>query len=94
MNDGIKHSAAVKNRWDNVSDQPIISVQKTDENKGGQVVLKKVKWTYFDAYLWQTMWNYTKKSMKGSKLSDLVFLQWEVTDWQELFAKNAENKGN
>ena len=32
--------------------------------------------------------------MEGLKLSDLVFLQWEVTDWQELFTKNAENKGN
>ena len=30
--------------------------------------------------------------MEGSKLSDLVFLQWEATVWQELFAKNAENK--
>ena len=35
-----------------------------------------------------------KKSMEGSKLSDSVFLQWEVTDWQELFAQNVENKGN
>ena len=35
-----------------------------------------------------------QKSMDGSKISDLVFLQWEVTDWQELFAKTAENKGN
>ena len=32
--------------------------------------------------------------MEVSKLSDLVFLQWEVTDWQELFAKNVENKEN
>ena len=64
------------------------------ESESGQMVLKKVKLTYFDAYLWQTMWNHAKKSMEGSKLSDLVFLQWEVTDWQELFAKNAENKGN
>ena len=38
--------------------------------------------------------NLYKKSMEGSKLSDLVFLQWEVTDWQELFVKNVENKGN
>ena len=79
---------------DNVSDQPIIWVREMDESESGQMVLKKVKWTYFDAYLWQTMWNHAKKSMEGSKLSDLVFLQWEVTDWQELFAKNAENKGN
>ena len=70
------------------------AVREGAKFKSGQIVVKKVKWTYFDAYQWQTMWNYTKKSMEGSKLSDLVFLQWEVTDWQELFAKNAENKGN
>ena len=70
------------------------AVREGAKFKSGQMVVKKVKWTYFDAYLWQPMWNYTKKSMEGSKLSDLVFLQWEVTDWQELFAKNAENKGN
>ena len=40
--------------------------------------VKKVKLTYFDAYLWQTMWNHAKKSMEESKLSDLVFLQWDV----------------
>ena len=65
-----------------------------DESESGQMLLEKVNWTFFDAYLWQTMWNHAKKSMEGSKLSDLVFLQWEVADWQELFAKNAENKGN
>ena len=65
-----------------------------DKSESGQMLLEKVKWTFFDAYLWQTMWNHAKKSMEGSKLSDLVFLQWEVTVWQELFAKNAENKGN
>ena len=32
--------------------------------------------------------------MKELKQPTLVFLQWEVADWQELFAKNAENKGN
>ena len=69
-------------------------VREMIESESGQMVLKKVKLTYFDAYLWQTMWNHAKKSMEGSKLSDSVFLQWEVTDWQELFAKNAENKGN
>ena len=37
-----------------------------------------MKWTFFDAYLWQTMWNHAKKSMEGSKLSDSVFLQWDV----------------
>ena len=59
-----------------------------------KVTLKKVKVTYFDAKLCQTIWNHAKKSMEGSKLSDSVFLQWEVTDWQELFVKNEENKGN
>ena len=36
------------------------------------MLLEKVKWTFSDAYLWQTMWNHAKKSMEGSKLSDLV----------------------
>ena len=49
-----------------------------DESESGQMVLEKVKWTYFDAYLWQTMWDHAKKSMEGSKLSDSVFLQWDV----------------
>ena len=61
--------------YDNVSDQPIIWVREMDESESGQIVLKKVKWTYFDAYIWQTMWNHAKKSMKGSKLSDSVFSQ-------------------
>ena len=80
--------------YDKVSDQPFIWVREMDESESGQMVLEKVKWTFSDAYLWQTMWNHAKKSMEGSKLSDSVFLQWEVTDWQELFAKNGENKGN
>ena len=37
-----------------------------------------MKWTFFDAYLWQTMWNHAKKSMEGSKFSDSVFLQLDV----------------
>ena len=78
--------------YDKVSDQPFIWVREMDESESGQMLLEKVKWTFSDAYLWQTMWNHAKKSMEGSKLSDLVFLQWEVTVWQELFAKNAENK--
>ena len=84
----------VKFDYDKVSDQPFIWVREMDESESGQMLLEKVKWTFSDAYLWQTMWNHAKKSMEGSKLSDSVFLQWEVTDWQELFAKNAENKGN
>ena len=70
------------------------AVPKSDESESGQMVSKKVKLTYFDVYLSQTMWNHTKKSMKGLKQPTLVFLQWEVADWQELFAKNAENKWN
>ena len=70
------------------------AVPKLDESESGQIVSEKVKLTYFDVYLSQTMWNHTKNSMKGLKQPTSVFLQWEVTDWWELFAKNAENKGN
>ena len=35
-------------------------VRQGGESESGQIVLKKVKWTYFDAYLWQTMWNHAK----------------------------------
>ena len=71
-----------------------ISVLKLDESESGQMVSEKVKLTYFDVYLSHTMWNPTKNSMKGLKQPTSVFLQWEVADWQELFAKNAPNKGN
>ena len=40
---------------------PIKWVRRGDESQSGQIVLKKVKLTYFDAYLWQTMWNHAKK---------------------------------
>ena len=70
------------------------AVPKLGESESGQMVSEKVKLTYFDVYLSHTMWNPTKKSMKGLKQPTLVFLQWEVADWQELFAKNARNKGN
>ena len=43
------------------------------------MVLKKVKWTYFDAYLCQTMWNNAKKSMKRLKRPNSLFLQGEVS---------------
>ena len=58
----------------------MISVQKMAESESGQMVLKKVKLTYFDAYLWQTMWNHAKKSMEESKHSDWVFLQWHCAE--------------
>ena len=43
--------------------------------ESGQMVLKELKGTFFDAYLWQTMWNNAKKSMEELKLPDPVFLQ-------------------
>ena len=42
--------------------------------------VEKVKLTYFDAYLWQTMWNHAKKSMEEPKHSDSVFLQWDYAE--------------
>ena len=70
------------------------AVPKLDESESGQMVSEKVKLTYFDVYLSHTMWNHTKNSMKGLKQPTSVFLQWEVTDWQELFAENDENNEN
>ena len=67
-----------KLKYDSFSVEPTIWVRWGHESESGQMVLKKVKVTYFDAYLWQTMWNHAKKSMEESKLSDLVFLQWDV----------------
>jgi len=57
--------------YDSFSVEPTIWVRWGHESESGQMVLKKVKLTYFDAYLWQTMWNHAKKSMEESKLSDL-----------------------
>ena len=37
--------------YDNVSDQPIIRVREMGESESGQMMLKKVKWTDFNAYL-------------------------------------------
>ena len=54
------------------------AVREGAKFKSGQMVVKKVKWTYFHAYLWQTMWNHTKKSMEGLKLSDSVFSRGDV----------------
>ena len=42
---------------DSVSVEPIIWVRQGDESESGKMVLEKVKWTHFDAYLWKTMWN-------------------------------------
>ena len=66
-------TASLSDLYDKVSDQPFIWVREIDESERDQMMLKKVKWTYFDAYLWQTMWNHAKKSMEVSKLSDFVF---------------------
>ena len=54
-------------------------VSQGGESESGQMVLKKVKWTYFDAYLCQTMWNHAKKSMKQVKQLNSLFLQGEVS---------------
>ena len=70
----------------------IKAVPTLDESESDQMVSDKVKLTYFDVYLTQTIWNHTKKSMKGLKQPNSVFLQWEVTDWPDLFfAKNFLN---
>ena len=53
----------------------MIWVYQTHVFESGQIVLKELKGTYFDAYLWQTMWNHAKKSMEELKLPDSVFLQ-------------------
>ena len=58
--------------YDKVSVLPFIWVREMDKSESGQMLLEKVKWTFFDAYLWQTMWNHAKKSMEGSILSDSV----------------------
>ena len=41
------------------------AVPKLDESENGQMVSEKVKLTYFDVYLSQTMWNHTTNSMIG-----------------------------
>ena len=66
--------------YDSFSVEPIIWVRRGHESESGQMVLKKVKLTYFDAYLCQTMWNHAKKSMEESKHSDSVFLQWDCAE--------------
>ena len=66
--------------YDSFSVEPIIWVRRGHESESGQMVFKQVKLTYFDAYLWQTMWNHAKKSMEESKHSDSVFLQWDCAE--------------
>ena len=63
------------------------AVPKLDESESGQMVSEKVKFTNF-------MYIYHKQCeiMKGLKQPTLLFLQLEVTDWQEPFAKNAKWK--
>ena len=63
------------------------AVPKLDESESGQMVSEKVKFTIL-------MYIYHKQCeiMKGLKQPTLLFLQLEVTDWQEPFAKNAKWK--
>ena len=67
------------NTYDKESAEGSNWVSKGGESGSGQMVLKKVKWTYFDAYLCQTMWNNAKKSMKRLKRPNSLFLQGEVS---------------
>ena len=80
--------------YDKVSDQPFIWVREMDESESGQILLEKVKWTFYDAYLWQTMWNHAKKSMEVSKLSDSVFLQCDVRSSVLKTPKNTKKHQN
>ena len=41
------------------------STQEMDESESGQMVLEKVKWTYFDAYMYDKQCEIMQKSMKG-----------------------------
>ena len=61
-------------------------VWQGDENESGKM-LKQVKRTFFDAYLWQTMWNHAKKSMER-----VLTLRFSVFTMgrQELCAENAQ----
>ena len=70
----------IRNFWyDKESAEGSNWVSQGGESESGQMVLKKVKWTYFDAYLCQTMWNHAKKSMKRLKRPNSLFLQGEVS---------------
>ena len=51
--------------YDKKSDEGSIWVPQGHESESAKIVLKQVKWTYFDAYLWQTMWNHAKNQWKG-----------------------------
>ena len=65
-----------------------IECHKGGESESGQMVLKKVKWTYFDAYLCQTMWNIAKKiNEKAQTAKFTVFARGS----QLRGAKNLEN---
>ena len=58
-------------------------VRQGDESDCGKIVLKQVKWTYFDAYIYDKQ---NAKSTEGSKVSDSVFLQWDVSYLYNLFS--------
>ena len=55
---------------------PIKWVRRGDESQSGQIVLKKVKLTYFDAYLWQTMWNHAKTFPAGAQSAPAGRVGW------------------
>ena len=73
--------------YDMKSDEGSNWVRQGDESESAKIVFKQVKWTFFDAYLWQTMWNHAKKingRVQTFKLS--VFTMGR----QELCAENAQ----
>ena len=77
--------------YDKKSDEGSNWVRQGDKSESAKIVLKQVKWTFFVAYLWQTMWDHAKKSMEGSKLSDSVILQWDVRSSVLITPKKHQN---
>ena len=61
-----------------------------DESESGQLLLKKVKWTFFMHIYDKQCEIMQKNQWKGPNFQ----IQCFYNDWQELFAKNGENKGN
>ena len=51
-----------------------VALEWRGKSESGQMVLKKMKLTYFDAYICQTMWNHAKKIDKELKRQNALFL--------------------
>ena len=74
--------------YDKKSDEGSNWVRQGDESESREIVLKQVKWTFFDAHLWQTMWNHAKNRWKGPNFQ----IQCFTMGCQELCAENAKKK--